>query len=247
MPPGTRGRAKDRICYVATTFSAGAPRIMYGFKTVDLADAVGVTETDLTTQLGHLYGTNGSFSFPAGSIPVFAANAPKPPRVSKPTTLGQEGSTATTRSVSTFCAADKIILARNGGWSLVKQGRGVTVRSANSPGSQMTVWVEMPGGGRYAYRMNKSDYQANFEILGLKAAGDGENALTDERRATLFFGASAPKPGKASKLVISNERPATFSTFYAESKASELLNDGWSLTQGVPGLTVSPASPPASP
>lgn len=257
MPPSTRGRSRDQVCYVPVTMVGATPKLLYGFKTKDIAALSGVSSADLTTQLGHIYGTNGVFTFPAGTIPIFGANAPKPPRVTKalsgttatPTpTEGEPApapAPATGKSISTFCGVDKVVSARNGGWNLSGQGRGITVRGKNTSLSQCTVLIEIPGNGIYAYRLNKTDFDTYQTALGLRTLGDGETGLNETERASIYFGASAPKPGKASIKTVVNGRTSTFSTFYPPAQANALASAGWALTQGVPGMNPAPAPAPA--
>lgn len=256
MPPSTRGRSRDQVCYVPVTMVAAAPKLLYGFKTKDIAALAGVSSADLTSQLGHIYGANGVFTFPAGTIPIFGANAPKPPRVTKALratapatpTEGEPApapATATSSSISTFCGVNKVVSARNGGWNLSGQGRGITVRGKNTSLSQCTVLIEIPGNGIYAYRLNKTDFDAYQSTLGLRTLGDGEAALSETDRASIYFGASAPKPGKASIKTVVNGRTSTFSTFYPPGQANTLASAGWALTQGVPGMNAAPAPAPA--
>lgn len=73
-----RGKAKDKVYYVAAT-----PFIMYGWKTYDFGAYGGLTEADLKTQLGFVDGE--SLTPDATKIYIFRANAPKPARVSKKT------------------------------------------------------------------------------------------------------------------------------------------------------------------
>jgi hypothetical protein len=202
MPSFTRGKKRDQLVAVRVNTTQ---QIYYQFNTKDLSAINGVSEADLQL-LGHIkigeVGDGNTSSIPAGALIFVRANAPKPPRVTKRT----GGTGASQESVGTFCAVDRLKDALRGGWNLVKQGRVVGL-SNNS--KTVTAVAKLSNGALYAFPMNKADFDANKEALGLE---DATTINTDAERAKLVRASSLPRPGKAKKVLSTG---ATFTSFYS--------------------------------
>ena len=206
MPAYTRGKKRDQTRYV----KANAV-LYYGFRTKDLSTVTGVTAGDLTA-LGHLT------TLPTNAVACFAANAPKPPRVTKRIA----GATATSQgSVSTFCGFDALAAALSAGWNLSKDGRAVGLRNT---GRTITAVVELtPGGVLYAFPMNQADFAQYAAELGLQSAATITTAAEVNR---LVRGSTYPKPGRATKEL---DTGANVVTFYAPEQLGTLQSptSGW--------------------
>lgn len=206
---GERKLKMVKIDIASGTGTGGGVEIQYGFMT-NVDDTAG-------SPLGHTEIPN--------TIPtnlVIGANSPKPARASKD-------------GVSSFVATDKIGDARRAGWKIIKPARTRGTGFFASPpsnlprGSSIGVYV-LQGLIRYAWRMPA--YQFNLlstnDLSTLKI--EIPNSRPDTRK--LVYGASKPKPGKASKLISSTtgsgrnaqttqKRVTTFYGFTAN------LGDGW--------------------
>lgn len=217
MPPTTRGVKRDRLTYVFVNYS-----IMYGFKTQDISRLPGIAESELSVNLGHL--AADLLNIFGESIRIFGANSPKPPRVKKKLQ-------GTIKSVSTFCGYDYLEEAAEALWFPTSYGLTPRLTGPNSPRSKITAFVQIQrtynetqiAEGFYGFQMNKQDFITYSQDLKLFSSQE----LTESEREKIFFGASAPKPGKASKTIIANGRKAVFTTFYDDSRQSELTNAGW--------------------
>lgn len=207
MPNPARGRSREQLTGVRFN-----DRLLYCFKTSDdLASGVtGVSAADLQTQLGHQIITAGIV--PAGGlIGVLGANAPKPPRVSK---LDR----TTGRSISTFCATDRLQSAIRSGWALAKSGR---TRGVLDTLRRKKVYVELFG-LLYVFSCVDETYNELGQLLGLKDAAMITTATEFER---VVYGASYPRPGKAYFKKLSgagSSRNPEISSFYDPEKSNDI-------------------------
>ncbi|NEN90311.1 MAG: hypothetical protein F6K48_15900 [Okeania sp. SIO3H1] len=218
-----RGKSKDKVFYVAAT-----PYIMYGWKTYDLASNSGISDADLKDDLGLVDGA--SMTLEANKIYVIRANAPKPSRVTKKLSDvpgGETGSVNSSLAVTTFCAYDKVGTALSKGWSLARQGRGVSITGVqDGQGRQKTALIPIAG-GFYAFPADRVTYSQHGEILGYQEPG-----TTGSQLDKAFSGTSSPKPGNA-RLKTQN---GTFSSYYDEAKKDELMAAGWRLSLPIAGI-----------
>lgn len=209
MPSYTRGKKREALTFVAVN-----TKILYGFKTKDLASIGGVSSSDLTA-LGHLTATAANAQ--SGKILVVGAGAPKPPRVTKKLPNAAAG---TQGSVSTFCANSALSTALAAGWSLAKQGRGVMLKAASSSRATLTVIATLSNGAKYAFPMNKADFDQYGSQLGLESSAA---ITTTAEKDSLVRGSTVPRPGKAS---IELADGSVFSTFF--STTANLATVGFS-------------------
>jgi hypothetical protein len=214
MAPYTRGKKRDQFVYVAIN------EIMrYGFKTKDLSSLPGVSASDITA-LGHVKAE--VVASETGKIRILGANAPKPPRVVKKASNVAVG---TQQSVSTFCSRFSLGTAQGAGWSIVKPGKGVSLRANTTARNSLTAIAKCSDGSLYCFPLNKADYDTYGAQLGLESS---VTITTDTERNKLVSGSSIPRPGKASIELSSG---AIFTSFYSHDKADDLGRDGFSLTE----------------
>jgi hypothetical protein len=210
----TRGKKRDKSTFV-TVYTG----LLYGFKTKDLAAISSVTAADLLSQLGHISGTTPT---PAGSIKVLGARSPKPPRVTKRIPNAGVGAQ---QSVSTFCSYPTLTAAMQGGWTVTKTRRGVSLRSKDSSKNTLTAIATLSDGSMYCFPMNKADFSTYKDALGLTSA-DALGTISDLERAKLVSGSTIPRPGKAS---IELSGGGIFSSFYSTSATSAAATAGFSI------------------
>lgn len=157
------------------------------------------------------YKTNLGMTTFAGAAGVFfGANAPKPPRATLETASG---------SISSFCSANKIAeLRKTEGWT-VNSG-GVRVRGVKSAGKTRTVYVEMPGGWKYAWNITASEASLSSEL--------GFELATGSDAGDLVWGVQDPKPPRASK----RQADGIVSTFIKPqlSVIERAVNAGWTVS-----------------
>jgi hypothetical protein len=139
---------------------------------------------------------------------VIGANNIKPPKATKMKTTGSE---------SSFCGHDKVTDLKAAGWT-VTRGR---YRSRASS-KRSTVYYVTVNGIKYAWSSANTVLKGiDFKSLGIKTGKPTDNDL--------IFGASFPKPGRASISVGAS----TYSTFYDPSATPA---EGWSTSS--PKLTL---------
>ena len=145
----------------------------------------------------------------AGSTGVFfGANSPKPPRATKEFASGTIGS---------YCSTDKVSSLKKNGWTVANRTR---IRGIRTAGKTRTVYVDMPGGWRYAWNITASEADLASELGFVLATGN------DARE--LIWGVNYPKPPRASK----SEESGTVSTFIKpqNSVIESAINRGWSVS-----------------
>lgn len=125
---------------------------------------------------------------------VYGANAPKPARASKRFIDGLK---------SSFIDADALTDARAQGWSIGK----AKIRRGGTSSFAIVVYVSI-GGIKYAWAMPLRLYnkiESDLPGLGITVAQPNE--------LDLIFGASSPKPPRASKVVLTGNNQDVHSTF----------------------------------
>lgn len=211
MPEYTRGQSRDQLRFVRIN-----PILLYGFKTVDLAARTGITQADLTTQLGHLDATAAAAV--ANRLMITGANSPKPARVVRRDPTAPNSQPAST---STFIGVDSLAAATAAGWTLAKQGRGVKL-TANVDGKRsVTAIAELSNGILYAFPMNRVDFDLYSATLGLV---DAASITTTLERQALVTG-SRTKPGRASI----EAGGGVFRSFYATASQAAALAAGFNV------------------
>ena len=151
----------------------------YGFQTQE------TVHTRFKAELGQV-----AYNGAAGVF--FGANSPKPARA---IFLGDPNGT-----IGSFCSTKKIAeLKKKEDWQVVSKS---SVRSVITSGNKSrTVFVEMPGGWKYAWNLNKSEADL---------AGDlGFTLATGSDASDLVWGVQSPHPPRASKKT-SDGRVSTF-------------------------------------
>jgi hypothetical protein len=211
MPEYTRGQLRDQLRFVPIN-----PIFLYGWKTIDLAARTGITQQDLTTQLGHL--TPVAAAAVANRIMVTGANSPKPARVVRrdPTAPVSQPS-----STSTYVAYNSLAAATAAGWTLAGQGRGVKLTADVDGRRSVTAIAELSNGALYCFPMNRADFNLYGATLGLE---DPATITTDAERRSLVTG-SRTKPGRASI----ETGTGVFSSFYATDAQTAVLAAGFSI------------------
>ena len=138
----------------------------------------------------------------------FGANSPKPRRASKEFATGR---------VSSFCSSKAATVGglRADGWQLSgeKRNRGVKLS-----GKTRTVFIDMPGGYKYAWNLTRAEVSEATSELGVKLATGSENDL--------IWG-STPKPPRAQKQTAEG----SVSTFSDPSEAAGIAaaEAGWTV------------------
>ena len=138
----------------------------------------------------------------------WGANSPKPYRASKEFATGR---------VSSFCSDGTANLKalRDDGWTVTRsrQSRGVKLA-----GKTRTVYVDMPGGYKYAWNLTRAEVAEATGQLGVKLADGTENDL--------IWG-STPKPPRAQKQTAEGS-VSTFSD-PSEAASTAAAEAGWTV------------------
>ncbi|BFM38904.1 hypothetical protein [Synechocystis sp. LKSZ1] len=154
----------------------------------------------LTQQEGHNThkAALGHTAYAGAAGVFFGCNSPKPPRAT------YDGSENT---FSSFCSTNKVsALKKTAGWTVNdKTGR----RGVKTSGRTRTVYVDMPGGWKYAWNLPTSE----LDIIGTLGIVQASGADA----ADLVWGVQDPKPPRASRKTAAG----TQSTF-AKPQASVL-------------------------
>lgn len=123
----------------------------------------------------------GQTLFVNASGVFFGANAPKPPRAV------YDGNSSGT--ISSFCSTDKVKeLKKTAGWTVQESG---TIRGVITSGKTRTVFVEMPGGWKYAWNITAAEVDLAGEL--------GFQVATGADAPNLVWGVQDPKPPRASR------------------------------------------------
>jgi hypothetical protein len=169
----------------------------------------GETSKVYVTILGGLkYGfrTNKAFHLQHGAIlgqdtyvdaagVFFGANSPKPAKATLETSSGIIGS---------FCSTAKIDDLKAANWTVTRRNR---IRGVKTSGKTRTVYVDMPGGYKYAWNITAAEVDL--------AADLGFVAATGADASNLIWGVNYPKPPRASK----KENGSNVSTFCKPQKS----------------------------
>jgi hypothetical protein len=214
MSQFTRGQFRDNATFVLVN-----PVFCYGWKTVDLAARVGVSNADLVSQLGHM--TPIVADGIANRVMVTGANSPKPGRVVKRDRTAPVSQVAST---STFLAYDKLAAATTAGWTLAKQSRRVALAPPVDGTRSMTAIAELSNGLLYAFPLNRADFDEFGAALGLQTALQINTTLERRKLAT----GSRTKPGKA---LIKNSG-GEFSSFFATDAEETAIAAGFKIMKG---------------
>lgn len=165
------------------------------------------TPAAVSTACGH---TEVTDAYPTGL--VIGANAPKPGRASKRTATGTNGS---------FYDIGNRAALRTAGYSLTNP----KIRRGSVGANSRAVYV-LNGGIKYAWRMPQTTYTkigGDLAALGLVDATSND--------VDLVWGASYPKPPKASRADVGADGTDIISTF-VDPDAVDSLPDGWSTSSG---------------
>lgn len=224
MPSYTRGDLRQNLTFVKVI----NPNLFYGWNTKDFASQPGVSSADLTA-LGHF--NAAAIQSNTTAICILGANRPKPPRATK--LLNANPDAATQGRVSTFYGVGYEGTALAAGWKLSSSLEVVNIK--NSSRSQ-TVAVKLTNGGHYAFPMNAADVGTYGGELGLILP----TQITSNERASLFSGASRPRPPRVQKVVGTSK----FSSYCDPAKLDDLIDAGWSQLDPEIQLVIASASNP---
>lgn len=119
----------------------------------------------------------------------FGANSPKPAKATLETPTG---------NVSSYCSTAKIDDLKAANWTITRRN---SIRGVKTAGRTRTVYVDMPGGYKYAWNITAAE-AALASTLGFTAA-------TGADASSLIWGVNYPKPPRASK----KENGSSVSTF----------------------------------
>lgn len=152
----------------------------------------------------------GMTEFQGASGVFFGANSPKPSRA---TFEEADGST------SSFCSNNKIETLRNTEGVTVNSG-GVRIRGIKVSGKTRTVFVDMPGGWKYAWNITVAEASLAGELGFELAAGS--------QASELVWGVGNPKPPRASRRTAEG----TVSTFIKPqaSVIEAAVGNGWTVS-----------------
>ena len=206
MPNYLRGQERNTLTFVKVTIG----NLYYGFKTKNLTAIGSISQADLTA-LGHIAYQN----LRSSAIPIFGANAPKPPRVKKQ--LVKNPSPSQHGAVSTFCGIDNLSAAQAQGWEVVSLTTPYRLRNDNRA---ITVAANFANGGLYLFAMNRAD----AETFGLELGLAFPNQLTVNfyYKRFGFVGTSKPRPP-----IVSKQTPqGRFTCFCSPITLQEALTDG---------------------
>jgi len=136
---------------------------------------------------------------------VIGANAPKPPRASKRTASGYEGS---------FCDKDKVTQLRADGYRITR-GKSRTPRSTNLS----TAYYILINGIKYAWNSpNAASTPSSLSTANVKPATASDKCV---------FGASFPKPPRMAIETGEGDAGGKYSTFVDPDKVDDLAQAGW--------------------
>lgn len=153
-------------------------------------------------------GTLGHTAYTGQEGVVFGANSPKPNIASL-----DQGTT----TVSSYIDPGKEETAKKAGWAIQKFSRR---RGVGRTAKTVAVFVSMPGGFNYGWRMDLADFNAYGKELGIQSAsGNTPN---------LVWGCS-PKPARASKKFGASVA-STFCDADTKAKFNAIVGKGWSVS-----------------
>jgi hypothetical protein len=130
----------------------------------------------------------------------FGANSPKPPRATFNGSAVSSSPEAASSSFSSFCGTDKVKdIKKTAGWTVQEKTRR---RGILNSAKSVTVYVEMPGGWKYAWNITKSDLDLRTD-LGFVQAGAQD-------AAELIWGVDSPKPPRAVRKNANGQIESSF-------------------------------------
>ena len=210
MAQTTRGVYREDTFFIKVT-----PKILYGFKPIDITKLTGVGTED-TTALGWLNLEQAKSQ--TGLIRLFTPKSPTPARYKKilnrRPAAGQRGSVSAYGNPDPAQAERQALVALD--WLKIKDGSTVKL-TAND--RRETVGVPMETGGTYVISVDAPLAAAHAEALGLKRASD---MRTEAERNKLFYGTTRPQPCKVRRV----EGSGTATLPCQDSKAIELEAGG---------------------
>lgn len=213
MSAYTRGRKRDQLRFVNIN-----DIFLYGWNTVDLAAATGISAADLNLQLGHLEADAASVI--VGRIMVLGANSPKPARAVK---VIPGAPTTAAGSVSTYLAYNKRAAAQTAGWKIGGVQKGVRLTAPVAGKRSQTAVAELSNGLLYAFPMNQDDFTLVGSTLGLQSASQ-ISSLEAKKLAT---GMSSTRPGKASL----EDSGGILSSFFSTASRDAATAAGFSIVE----------------
>jgi hypothetical protein len=151
----------------------------------------------------------GQTAFSGASGVFFGANAPKPPRATLEESTG---------SVSSFCGTNKVAdLKKTAGWTVTDSG---TIRGVRTSGKTRTVYVDMPGGWKYAWNITAAEADRSADL--------GFELATGADASGLVWGVGEPKPPRA----YLKEAEGMVSSFIKpqQSVIDAAVAKGWTVT-----------------
>ncbi|OLP19815.1 hypothetical protein BST81_03535 [Leptolyngbya sp. 'hensonii'] len=226
MSAYTRGRKRDQLRFVNIN-----DILLYGWNTVDLAAATGISAADLKNQLGHL--TAAEADAVANRLMVLGANSPKPARAIK---VIPNAPTTAAGSVSTFIAYNKRAVAQAAQWKVGGAQKGVRLTAPVAGKRSQTAVAELSNGVLYAFPMNQSDFTLVGETLGLQAAAQ----ISSVEAKKLATGMSSTRPGQAGL----EDSEGLLSTFFSTAKRDDATAAGFSIISEERILYPAAAAPP---
>ena len=169
--------------------------LKYGFKT---------TKSVHDSYKGEL----GQTTYAGAAGVVFGANSPKPARATKEFAAG---------NISSFCSSDKIDNLKTNNWIVNAKG---SIRGIKTGGKTRTVFVDMPGGWKYAWNITKEEADL-AGVLGFQVA-------TASDASDLVWGVNDPKPPRA----VKRENGSSTSTFIQpkQSVIDKAIEAGFSIS-----------------
>ena len=153
-------------------------------------------------------GELGQTTYAGAAGVVFGANSPKPAKATKEFANGAVGS---------YCSNSKIASLKANDWVVTRKG---TIRGIKTAGKTRTVYVEMPGGWKYAWNITAAEADLASQ-LGFQLASGGD-------ASELVWGVNYPKPPRA----VKRTNGSSVSTFMKpqQSAIDNAINNGWSVT-----------------
>lgn len=186
-----RRRGERTRVYVELTGS-----LKYGFQTQE--------------KILNTYGKNlGMTKFVSAAGVFFGANAPKPPRATFTDASGSNSSYCSEKVTDT--------LKKTEGWAITRQG---TIRGVKTAGLTRTVYLDMPGGWKYAWNISAAEADL-ASIMGFQLA-------TGSDARDLIWGVDDPKPPRAAK-----KTPAGITSTFIKPQLSVIekaIQEGWTVS-----------------
>lgn len=208
----TRGEKRENLTFVKVGNATST--VYYGWDAKDLTTETNVSTADLAA-LGHV--TIDSLA--DSDLYFLRAQSPKPGRAKK--TINKAPGVNDKATISTFYGAGSVKDLLRAGWKVEKRPRSVSL--ANNT-RYVTAIAKLSNGILYCFPMNRADFEAYGEALGLQAP---TSITTDAERLRLVQSSGFPRPGKAGKELVGG---ADFSSFFSTDKESDLRTAGFKIS-----------------